>query len=137
MLLATGDCMPCRFPVQCATPGTGTIRFWRMHTQVMERRLSAWGLPSGGAKRSKPMWPAERVVFLNDVYFCARDVVRHSLSPAPVTAGLTACGDAGCSYDPRQQHAHVCYGAARDAGSGSACTAITCPYPMGLSGDTV
>lgn len=47
----------------------------------MDRRLTAWGLPSGaggggrGAK-SKPMWPAERIVFLNDVFFCARDVVR-------------------------------------------------------------
>jgi alpha-1,3-mannosyltransferase len=45
--------------------------------QINDRKLSAWGLPSGGARaKAKAMWPAERVVFLNDVFFCTRDVVR-------------------------------------------------------------
>lgn len=26
---------------------------------------------------------ADRIVFINDVYFCARDVVRHSADPIP------------------------------------------------------
>ena len=26
--------------------------------------------------KSRTMWPAEKVVFLNDVFFCARDVFR-------------------------------------------------------------
>lgn len=55
--------------------------------QVVDRKLSAWGLPSGKA-RAKPMWPAERVVFLNDVFFCARDVVRLLQHRADMVCGM-------------------------------------------------
>jgi hypothetical protein len=30
----------------------------------------------GGQDGSAPRWPAQRLVFINDVYFCARDVLR-------------------------------------------------------------
>ena len=57
--------------------------------ELLDRRLSAWGLPGGGGRRSsKPMWPAERVVFLNDVYFCARDVVRLLQHDADMVCGM-------------------------------------------------
>ncbi|BDA43762.1 Alpha-1,3-mannosyltransferase CMT1 [Coccomyxa sp. Obi] len=55
--------------------------------EVTDRKLSAWGLPSGKA-RAKPMWPAERVVFLNDVFFCARDVVRLLQHRADMVCGM-------------------------------------------------
>ena len=35
-----------------------------------------------------PVWAAERVVFLNDVYFCARDVVRLLSHEADIACGL-------------------------------------------------
>ncbi|KAK9812593.1 hypothetical protein WJX72_000003 [[Myrmecia] bisecta] len=38
------------------------------------RQLHSWTFSWGSKPR--PLWPASRVVFLNDVYFCARDVVR-------------------------------------------------------------
>ena len=55
--------------------------------QIQDRRLTAWGLPSGRSK-SKPMWPADRVVFLNDVYFCARDAVRLLQHEGDMVCGL-------------------------------------------------
>ena len=55
--------------------------------QIADRRLTAWGLPSGRSK-SKPMWPADRVVFLNDVYFCARDAVRLLQHEGDMVCGL-------------------------------------------------
>ncbi len=55
--------------------------------QIQDRRLTAWGLPSGRSK-SKPMWPADRVVFLNDVYFCAADAVRLLQHEGDMVCGL-------------------------------------------------
>ena len=57
------------------------------HVQITDRKLTAWGLPSGRA-RSKPMWPADRVVFLNDVYFCARDTLRLLQHEGDMVCGL-------------------------------------------------
>ena len=53
------------------------------------RRL-LWGRHSldAGLARSAPVWAAERVVFLNDVYFCARDVVRLLSHDADIACGL-------------------------------------------------
>ena len=34
------------------------------------------------------MWPADRVVFLNDVYFCAKDVIRLLLHDADMACGM-------------------------------------------------
>lgn len=42
----------------------------------------------GSSSSSAPVWPAERVVFLNDVYFCARDVVRLLNHDADIACGL-------------------------------------------------
>ena len=56
--------------------------------QITDRRLTAWGLPGGRAKSSKPMWPADRVVFLNDVYFCARDTIRLLQHDGDMVCGL-------------------------------------------------
>lgn len=35
-----------------------------------------------------PAWPAERVIFLNDVFFCAHDVVRLLQHDADVVCGM-------------------------------------------------
>jgi len=56
-----------------------------------ERRLVA--LPSAATSEDAEAgagaaWPARRVVFLNDVYFCARDVVRLLQHDADVACGL-------------------------------------------------
>ena len=56
--------------------------------QVTDRKLTAWGLPGGRAKSSKPMWPADRIVFLNDVYFCARDTIRLLQHVGDMVCGL-------------------------------------------------
>ena len=42
------------------------------------RHLHSWSmhLPQGSTSASGPLWDAHKVVFLNDVYFCAQDVVR-------------------------------------------------------------
>ena len=56
--------------------------------QVTDRKLTAWGLPGGRAKSSKPMWPADRIVFLNDVYFCARDTIRLLQHDGDMVCGL-------------------------------------------------
>ena len=42
------------------------------------RQLHSWSmhLPQGGSSAGSAMWDAKRVVFLNDVYFCAQDVIR-------------------------------------------------------------
>ena len=37
---------------------------------------------------SAPVWEAERVVFLNDVYFCSRDVVRLLSHDADIACGM-------------------------------------------------
>lgn len=38
--------------------------------------------------RAEKVWPADRVVFMNDVYFCARDVVRLLLHGADMACGM-------------------------------------------------
>ena len=56
--------------------------------QITDRKLTAWGLPGGRAKSNKPMWPADRIVFLNDVYFCARDTIRLLQHDGDMVCGL-------------------------------------------------
>ena len=34
------------------------------------------------------MWPADKIVFFNDVYFCARDVIRLLLHGADMACGM-------------------------------------------------
>ena len=41
----------------------------------MARDLASWDVFSAQPAR-QVMWPAHKVVFLNDVYFCAQDVFR-------------------------------------------------------------
>ena len=41
----------------------------------MARDLASWDVFSAQPAR-QVMWPAQKVVFLNDVYFCAQDVFR-------------------------------------------------------------
>jgi hypothetical protein len=55
-----------------------------------ERRLVALAATPGDAEAGATgaAWPARRVVFLNDVYFCARDVVRLLQHDADVACGL-------------------------------------------------
>ena len=38
--------------------------------------------------RSEVLWPADKVIFLNDVYFCARDAVRLLLHDADMACGM-------------------------------------------------
>jgi len=38
--------------------------------------------------KSQALWPADKVVFLNDVYFCARDAVRLLLHDADMACGM-------------------------------------------------
>lgn len=40
------------------------------------------------APRAEKAWPADRVVFMNDVYFCAKDVVRLLLHGADMACGM-------------------------------------------------
>ena len=51
------------------------------------RRL-LWEQQEADSSSSAPVWAAERVVFLNDVYFCARDVVRLLNHDADMACGL-------------------------------------------------
>lgn len=41
-----------------------------------------------GRSRSQKLWPADKIVFLNDVYFCARDVVRLILHNVDMACGM-------------------------------------------------
>lgn len=38
--------------------------------------------------RAEVLWPADKVIFLNDVYFCARDAVRLLLHGADMACGM-------------------------------------------------
>lgn len=38
--------------------------------------------------RAEVLWPADKVIFLNDVYFCARDAVRLLLHDADMACGM-------------------------------------------------
>ena len=38
--------------------------------------------------RAAVLWPADKVIFLNDVYFCARDAVRLLLHNADMACGM-------------------------------------------------
>ena len=52
------------------------------------RRLLWEAQDAEPSSSSAPVWAAERVVFLNDVYFCARDVVRLLNHDADMACGL-------------------------------------------------
>lgn len=47
-----------------------------------------WRLPRAELKADQPVWAADKVVFLNDVYFCARDVVRLLHHDADIACGM-------------------------------------------------
>ena len=56
-----------------------------------DRRLAALRKSPGPESlepKAGPAWPAERVVFLNDVYFCAHDVVRLLQHEADIVCGM-------------------------------------------------
>ena len=54
--------------------------------------ISDGGIPSTWIHEEpahkEKVWPADRVVFMNDVYFCARDVVRLLLHGADMACGM-------------------------------------------------
>ena len=86
-----GSIGDCKTPLPVATHGMprgSNRRSKRSLLQVTDRKLTAWGLPGGRAKSSKPMWPADRIVFLNDVYFCARDTIRLLQHDGDMVCGL-------------------------------------------------
>lgn len=49
-------------------------------------RSNTWFDPKGPS--SEVLWPADKVIFLNDVYFCARDAVRLLLHDADMACGM-------------------------------------------------
>lgn len=53
-----------------------------------ESRGSHWSLHDLGVGQAKPLWQADRVIFLNDVYFCARDIVRLLQHDADMVCGM-------------------------------------------------
>ena len=52
------------------------------------RRALHWFTNSPAEHAAAPLWSAERVVFLNDVYFCARDVIRLLHHNADMACGM-------------------------------------------------
>ena len=47
-----------------------------------------WRQPKADLARDQPVWAADKVVFLNDVYFCARDVIRLLHHDADMACGM-------------------------------------------------
>lgn len=58
-----------------------------MQAITRKRHLTSWFKPEQ-SNESAPLWPAERVVFLNDVYFCAQDVIRLLRHRADIACGM-------------------------------------------------
>lgn len=54
----------------------------------MKAEGSSWGFHDGSGNRPRPLWQADKVIFLNDVYFCARDIVRLLQHDADMVCGL-------------------------------------------------
>ena len=52
------------------------------------RVLSWFSTTPDPLEQAHPLWPAERIVFLNDVYFCARDVIRLLRHKADMACGM-------------------------------------------------
>ena len=63
---------------------------WQQATHGSSSDASAASRPgvSGSDAADTPAWPAERVIFLNDVYFCAHDVVRLLQHKADIVCGM-------------------------------------------------
>lgn len=57
---------------------------WIETAEPDEQNMWSVGQPS----RSKRMWEADKVIFANDVYFCARDAIRLLLHNADMSCGL-------------------------------------------------
>jgi alpha-1,3-mannosyltransferase len=50
--------------------------------------LAPWYNSRSRGLQSQVLWPADKVIFLNDVYFCARDAVRLLLHDADMACGM-------------------------------------------------
>ena len=50
-----------------------------------ESSNSSW---FGARSSQEKLWPADKVLFFNDVYFCARDVIRLLLHKADMACGM-------------------------------------------------
>ena len=57
---------------------------WLETSDEVGRNNSSWF----GSRRSQKMWLADKIVFLNDVYFCARDVIRLLLHNVDMACGM-------------------------------------------------
>lgn len=53
-----------------------------------EGKGSYWSMHDINFGQAKPLWQADRVIFLNDVYFCARDIVRLLQHDADMVCGM-------------------------------------------------
>eukprot|EP00884_Botryococcus_braunii_P015546 jgi/Botrbrau1/2675/Bobra.0203s0021.2 len=49
---------------------------------------SSWSFQDNSGSRSRPLWEADKLIFLNDVYFCARDIVRLLQHDVDMACGL-------------------------------------------------
>ena len=57
---------------------------WLDSPDSSARNSSSWF----SNRKTQKMWPADKIVFFNDVYFCARDVIRLLLHGADMACGM-------------------------------------------------